>query len=200
MGPSLSLTSGVAAKLRVFHDRSVEAGQSIALPLSTPLWQAIERNHRYNILLWKEEDQARRRNVPDSAIVENKRSIDRFNQERNHAVEVIDETLLQVLAAVPRRPDARRHSETPGSMIDRLSILSLRCYHMQLQANRTAAGSLHVETCQAKIAILREQRFDLEVCLDELLADASRGRTYFKLYRQFKMYNDAALNPSLYAH
>ena len=192
--------SGIAAKLRSFHDRAVEAGNSNPSPSisSGPLWRAIERNHHYNMLLWEQEDQARRRNVADSEIVENKRSIDRFNQQRNNAIEAIDETLLTMLSLVQRRAGARRNSETPGSMIDRLSILSLKCYHMQLQTQRTAAGPLHVATCQEKLAILNEQRHDLEICLDRFLDEASRGDAYFKLYRQFKMYNDPALNPSLH--
>jgi hypothetical protein len=30
------------------------------------------------------------------------------------------------------------------------------------------------------------------------LADARAGRAFFKVYRQFKMYNDPSLNPYLY--
>jgi len=41
------------------------------------------------------------------------------------------------------------------------------------------------------------QRRDLLSCLDALLQDAQAGRAYFKVYRQFKMYNDPALNPYL---
>ena len=33
--------------------------------------------------------------------------------------------------------------------------------------------------------------------LDALLADARAGRATFKVYRQFKMYNDARFNPAL---
>jgi hypothetical protein len=42
------------------------------------------------------------------------------------------------------------------------------------------------------------QRQDLLSCLDSLLADARAGRAFFKVYRQFKMYNDPSLNPCLY--
>jgi hypothetical protein len=194
-----SPTFALAANLRLCHDRCIEAGKSGPFPALDPLWRAIERNHRHNMLLWNEEDQARRRDVHDSEIAKNKRAIDHFNQERNNAIEEIDETLLTMLAAVEHRPHARLNSETPGSMIDRLSILSLKCHHMRLQTQRIAAGPSHVETCLAKLAVLSEQRSTLETCLDELLEDASRGLAYFKIYRQFKMYNDPALNPSLYA-
>ena len=45
---------------------------------------------------------------------------------------------------------------------------------------------------------LIEQRDDLGSCLDQLFADAMAGRAWFKVYRQFKMYNDPTLNPYLY--
>lgn len=114
------------------------------------------------MLLWNEEDQARRCDVHDSEIVKNKRAIDHFNQERNNAIEEIDETLLTMLAAVEHRPDARLNSETPGSIVDRLSILALKCHHMRLQTQRIAAGQSNVETCRAKLAVVSEQRSTLE--------------------------------------
>ena len=43
------------------------------------------------------------------------------------------------------------------------------------------------------------QRDDLGRCLDELMADCRAGKAYFKVYRQFKMYNDPAFNPALVA-
>ena len=46
---------------------------------------------------------------------------------------------------------------------------------------------------------LLQQRGDLGQCLDELLADTRAGRAYFKVYRQFKMYNDPRFNPALVA-
>jgi len=164
----------------------------------TPLWSAIADNHRCNGLLWEEEDLARRRQVSDSAIAANKRNIDRHNQARNDAIERIDEQLLQLLAATPPKTGARLHSETPGAMIDRLSILSLRIRQMRLQAERKDVDRAHVEGCLAKLARLREQRTDLASCLDQLLADCANGSGRFKVYRQFKMYNDPALNPAIY--
>jgi hypothetical protein len=175
-----------------FHD-----GVRADAPASA-LWGAIADNHRQNRLLWDEEDLARRRNVPDSAIAGNKRNIDRHNQERNDAIERVDEHLVQLLSAVQPGPDARLNSETPGAMIDRLSILSLRIHHMKLQAERKDVDRAHVEACLAKLNRLVEQRTDLAACLERLLAEAARGESYFKVYRQFKMYNDPALNPAIY--
>jgi hypothetical protein len=161
------------------------------------LWRVVGVDHVENGRLWGQEDQARRTDVADSAIAANKRAIDGHNQIRNDAIERIDELLLAALGAAIV-PQARLNSETAGAMIDRLSILALKIHHMRLQTERSDASSAHVEACRAKLARLIEQRADLARCLDELLADCAAGRARFKVYRQFKMYNDPALNPYLY--
>lgn len=179
------------------HDAARAGGTAPAVPPS-PLWEAIADNDRYNALLWAEEDLARRRNVPDSEIAKNKRAIDGFNQKRNDAIERIDEALLAHLNNVTPKEGARLNSETAGSMIDRLSILSLKIRAMREQTERTDVDQAHRDSCAAKLARLVEQRQDLAGCLDRLLDEASRGESYFKVYRQFKMYNDPKLNPALY--
>jgi hypothetical protein len=160
------------------------------------LWRAIDDNHRHNRLLWDEEDLARRRNVSDSEIAKNKRAIDGYNQKRNDAVERIDEQLLGLF--FKKNENAKLNSETPGAMIDRLSILSLKIHHMRLQTERKDVDRAHIDSCVAKLARLNEQRTDLAACLDRLLAECARGESHFKVYRQFKMYNDPALNPAIY--
>ena len=190
-----------ARALVSFHDsRHAIAGwaTSGAAEHRGGLWQAIEDNHRCNCLLWDEEDLARRRNVPDAEIAKNKRAIDGHNQKRNDAIERIDEQLLILFSGIPPSTHARLNSETPGAMADRLSILSLKIHHMRVQTLRTDAGHAHVENCLLKLNRLNEQRTDLAACLDCLLAEVARGEACFKVYRQFKMYNDPALNPAIY--
>ncbi|MGZ5078340.1 MAG: DUF4254 domain-containing protein [Usitatibacter sp.] len=190
-----------AAQLVAFHDACLDSGkwpdeEAPAHP-SGALWPWIGENHACNARLWREEDLARRREVPDAAIAVNKRRIDAFNQKRNDAIERCDEILSDGLDAHMRQAP-RLHSETPGMMIDRLSILALKVRAMALQAARQDVDEAHRSQCGARLARLREQRADLAGCLDALIADCRAGRARFKVYRQFKMYNDPALNPSLY--
>lgn len=191
----------VAQDIATFHDQCLaQRGWPDDAVHSGPgeeLWRLIGLNHRENGLLWNQEDQARRVDVPDSAIAANKRAIDGHNQRRNDAIERIDEILLAELGS-GNSPVARLNSETPGAMIDRLSILALKTHHMRLQTERVDASKEHVAACKAKLARLIEQRADLVRCLEELLAGCVAGRARFKIYRQFKMYNDSTLNPYLY--
>lgn len=188
-----------AADVTSFHDTCLLTAQWGRLPPrhGEGLWQWIETNHRFNSLLWDEEDLARRRDVPDGDIAANKRNIDGFNQKRNDAVERIDDLLLQALAT-SMNATARLNSETAGMMIDRLSILSLKIHAMRAQTLRADATEEHRAACGEKLARLIEQRDDLGACLDALLADCRAGRARYKIYRQFKMYNDPSLNPQLY--
>jgi hypothetical protein len=195
VSPAGALSS---AGIVAFHDRALSVVGEPA-PHGDALREAIAANHRHNCALWAEEDLARRRNVPDADIVANKRAIDAHNQKRNDAIECIDELLLHSFKDVKLQKSARLNSETAGAMIDRLSILSLKIHHMRLQAGREDASEEHREGCRAKLARLFEQRTDLAACLDRLLDEAARGESYFRVYRQFKMYNDPSLNPALYA-
>ena len=175
------------------------------------LWQAVATNHRFNAALWAEEDLARRTQVADAEIAANKRAIDRYNQARNDATERVDEILLVELGLVDeasartdtpisRAPvQARLNSETAGSMVDRLSILALKLRAMRAQVGRTDVDEAHRALSRTRLAQLERQRGDLAHCLDALLEDALVGRATFKVYRQFKMYNDARFNPVLQA-
>ncbi|MGA2802031.1 MAG: DUF4254 domain-containing protein [Verrucomicrobiota bacterium] len=159
-------------------------------------WNVIEQNHRMNFDLWHAEDVARRDDLGPASVRDAKRTIDRCNQSRSDAIEQFDVWLLGQLP--PARSNAPLHSETPGMIIDRLSILSLKLYHMRIEAARETATDEHRRKCSSKCAMLEEQHGDLKRCLQSLVAELQSGARQCKLYRQFKMYNDASLNPQLY--
>jgi hypothetical protein len=152
--------------------------------------------HRANFDLWHEEDKARDPHATNAEIAAVKHAIDRLNQQRNDLVEKIDESLL-VLAG-EQNPGAPLHSETPGMMIDRLSILALKIYHTREEAQRETATEVHRARNAARLTVLEEQRRDLAECLNDLWNEVTAGTRRFKLYRQMKMYNDPELNPMVY--
>lgn len=162
---------------------------------------AVCQQHEQNFRLWHREDVARSPDVADAELAEVKRSIDRLNQHRNDLIERLDDLLIAELSAAGAAPAAGAplNTETPGSAIDRLSILALRIYHMEEQAARADAGEAHRAKARARLDILHDQHRDLADSLQQLLADLFAGRKRLKVYRQFKMYNDPTMNPHLYA-
>jgi hypothetical protein len=163
-------------------------------------WQtAVGRQHLANFELWHIEDEARAPGATDGEIAGVKRRIDGTNQRRNDLTEELDRVLLEWLASreLPR-PSAALNSESPGLMIDRLSILALKIYHTGEEATRPGAPEGHAERNRQRLAVLEEQRADLAGCLDALWRETLAGERRFKIYRQLKMYNDPSLNPAIY--
>lgn len=159
----------------------------------------VARQHRANFDLWHIEDEARAPGVTEAELARVKRQIDRTNQLRNDLAEELDRMLLAWLAerGLPNFA-AELNSESPGLMVDRLSILALKIYHTREEAERRNAPEGHADRNCERLAILEEQRGDLAGCLEALWRETLAGTRRFKLYRQLKMYNDPALNPAIY--
>jgi len=186
------------------HDESTRAwhqhpaSEEDLLPTDT--WLArVYQQHRANFDLWHIEDEARTPGATDAQLSNVKRRIDATNQSRNDLAEQLDRALLEWLA--PQKlpaEDSPLHSETPGLIIDRLSILALKIYHTREETERNDATLSHCNRNRERLAILLEQRSDLAHCLDRLWRETLSGTRRFKLYRQLKMYNDPTLNPAIY--
>jgi hypothetical protein len=166
---------------------------------SDPVLAIVLAQHRANFDLWHTEDRARAPHATDHDIAEVKRAIDEVNQRRNDLTEQCDVALADALrpSSLPN-PAAELHSESPGLMIDRLSILALKIFHTQEEIARPNAPPGHQERNRERLALLTEQRKDLVACLDQLWSDVLAGKRRFKIYRQLKMYNDPTLNPAIY--
>lgn len=160
--------------------------------------QGVLELHKYNYLLWHQEDIARRDDVDSDTIAKVKRAIDKLNQERSDAIEHIDSWLLNNHYGHLTDNELPMRTETPGSVFDRLSILALKIFHMQEQTERNDVSQSHIDTCQQKLQILLQQQQDLQESLILMLTDLNNGKIRMKIYRQFKMYNDPDLNPQLY--
>lgn len=146
---------------------------------------------------WHYEDIIRDQNIDPVAALELKRKIDASNQDRTDTVEYIDSYFLEKFKDVEPNEDATINSESPAWAIDRLSILALKIYHMDEEANREDASQEHQMKCKVKLDVLLEQRVDLSTAINQLLEDIAAGRKYMKVYKQMKMYNDDELNPVL---
>ncbi|MGD0522791.1 MAG: DUF4254 domain-containing protein [Terracidiphilus sp.] len=159
----------------------------------------VARQHRANFDLWHIEDEARAPGATDAELAEVKRRVDRTNQSRNDLAEELDRALLGWLETQGLlNPEAQLHSESPGLIIDRLSIQALKIYHTREEADRQDAPPGHAGRNKERLAILEQQRADLAGCLDQLWLETLEGTRRFKIYRQLKMYNDPSLNPAIY--
>jgi len=146
---------------------------------------------------WHYEDIIRDPNIDPVAALTLKRQIDASNQDRTDMVEFIDSYFLEKFNDVKVKSSATINSESPAWAIDRLSILALKIFHMDEEANREDASADHRNKCDLKLKVLLEQRVDLSSAIDQLLEDIGNGDKYMKVYKQMKMYNDDELNPVL---
>lgn len=157
------------------------------------------RKNWIDAVQWHLEDIIRDPNIDPVAALALKRRIDRSNQDRTDLVEELDSYFRELYAGITPLDNATINTESPAWALDRLSILALKIYHMQVEVNRTDASPEHLARCQAKLNVLLEQKKDLSTAIGQLLDDIAAGRKYMKVYRQMKMYNDPDTNPVLYA-
>ena len=148
---------------------------------------------------WHFEDLIREPSIEPKSGMELKRKIDRSNQQRTDMVEEIDDRFLKEFSSVKAITYATLNTESPAWVVDRLSILALKIYHMQEQASRAEASEEHKLKSQARLDILLEQKKDLTTAFDQLLEEYKSGAKTMKVYRQMKLYNDPATNPALYS-
>ncbi|MFT3917912.1 DUF4254 domain-containing protein [Cloacibacterium sp.] len=176
---------------------------NVDFPINNPfekgsLEQLLYAKNWIDTVQWHFEDIIRDENInPDDAL-KLKRRIDASNQQRTDLVEYIDSWFLQKYQNVTPKPDAKLNTETVAWAIDRLSILVLKVYHMNLEATRESASDEHRAKCTEKLNVLLEQKKDLSQAIDLLLEDIENGNVKMKTYKQMKMYNDESLNPVLY--
>lgn len=175
--------------------------------VDTPLTQPFDRESIHALLYqknwidtvqWHLEDIIRNPEIDPAEALRIKRRIDKSNQDRTDTVERMDDYFLQAFRDVKYPSGTRINSETPAWLLDRMSILLLKIYHMAEQTERKDVTAQHIAQCREKLATLQEQKEDMRVAFDELVSDIGSGMRRFKVYRQMKMYNDATLNPVLY--
>ncbi len=152
-----------------------------------------------NFQLWRYEDEARRKDVDDKYIASLKRNIDKHNQKRHNFMNSIDAILQKDIEKriKPSTKSIPLNSETPASIFDRLIVLALRTYHLEKETKRKDANSDHLKRCSIMLEEVKERSKDLLKCLEDLLLDYYSGRKKLKAYKEYKLYNDPSLNPSL---
>lgn len=152
-----------------------------------------------NFKIWGYEDEARRKDLPDKTIANLKRNIDKENQKRHNLIDNIDALLKEDVEKRLKfiNDSLPMNSETPGSIFDRLIVLTLRIYNLKKEIKRKDTDRSHIERCSKMLKEVEERTQDLLKCLEELLDDIYSNRKRLKSYKQHKLYNDPKLNPAL---
>lgn len=176
---------------------------SVDQPIEVPYEQGtfehlLYKKNSIDCIQWHLEDIIRDPDIDPIKALQIKRRIDVLNQERTDLVERIDDFYFNYFSNIKPRPDARINTESIAWALDRLSILSLKIYHMEAEANRDDASEEHTQQCANKLSLLYTQKKDLITALRQLLADIAEGKRIVKVYRAVKMYNDPSTNPILY--
>ncbi|MBD1260002.1 DUF4254 domain-containing protein [Maribacter polysiphoniae] len=189
---------------RIFQESILKYHEidSVDQPFNNPypkddIAHLLYRKNWIDTVQWHYEDIIRDPDIDPVAALVLKRKIDASNQDRTDLVEYIDSYFLKKYQSVNIVDNAVINTESPAWAIDRLSILALKIYHMQEEADRTDASEEHLQKCREKLNVLLEQRVDLSTAIDQLLNDIEAGQKYMKVYKQMKMYNDDELNPVL---
>ena len=177
----------------------VDAKKSNPYENSLELEKIIYDKCWIDTIQWHLEDIIRKPNINPEQALKIKRRIDSSNQDRTDMVEELDDYFFDKYSNSNPSKEAILNTETPAWAIDRLSILTLKIFHMNEEAKRESASVEHRKQCSEKLETLLLQRKNLSKAIDQLLNNISNGDVIISTYKQMKMYNDESLNPELYS-
>lgn len=177
----------------LWHDAAPIKPNDIESPKGLTQWI-----HYKNYIVWHLEEYVHKNEATDAEILEAEKTIDMHSLKRLAAIEQIDIWLDNVLksAGISLGDDAPVNSETPGSIIDRLSIITLKIYHIQQHLEANNLDEKTRNDLNIRLAVLKEQYADVARALDSLLLDLRQAKKRHKVYRQFKIYNDPSFHPN----
>jgi hypothetical protein len=158
----------------------------------------LYRKNWIDTVQWHLEDLIRDPDIRPESALSVKRRIDILNQQRTDIVELIDDYFYNLYGHVIPENDARHNTESLGWALDRLSILALKEYHLNVEMERADASLQHRDNTIKRKQVLERQKTDLMKAIDWLHEDISLGKKINKVYKQLKMYNDQSFNPVLY--
>lgn len=180
------------------HAHKIISKIELAVPKPQELRELLYEKAWVDTVQWHLEDEIRREDIEPSFALQIKRSIDKLNQYRTDLVEALEELYAVFFQDISVRKDARMNTETLGWALDRLAILALKIYHMQIEATRVNQEPELQNSCYNKWQLLLAQQQILSEAISALISDIQAGAVHFHTYKQMKMYNDPRLNPVLY--
>ena len=157
-------------------ERAIGGGTDVhPIPWVTLVTALVESN----LAQWELEDVTRDPSASDESVANAKRGIDRLNIGRHRLVEQVD---ARIAAGIEQSADAPLATESPGMVLDRLSVLIIRRIRTKSATASRPDVSERLPELEARIDAL-SSAFDSYV--EELRAGARRFLPYehFKIYR-----------------
>ena len=131
-----------------------------------------------NLRQWDLEDATRDPGASDAQVANAKREIDRLNVSRHRLVEQIDAAIDSVL---DQSASALPATESPGMVLDRLSVLVIR-------RARTETASCRDPKLVDRVRALQAQVGALSAALDSYMDELRAGTRRFVRYQSLKLY------------
>lgn len=166
--PSARALPRSASIVEAFSDsRCADQPGDIVLDLARDLAAHHQRQ-------WDAEDASRTPGALAENIAASKRLIDELNARRVIVIEQIDQWVAE---RIPNLPDASLHTETLGSVIDRLAIAWVR------------ANSLStIDNARGRAREALQQLAELATAYDDLVRDVANGLRRLPGWRPLKAY------------
>jgi len=143
---------------------------------------------KINKTLWNLEDSARLSELGDKHVAEVKKNIDIYNQQRNDLIREID-TVLRRLLDVSRGVKESFYSESPGMIIDRLSIIFIKLAVVQKIISVIREDDIKLEYLE-KEKIVVGQIESIGNFLDLYIERLLKKEVFFEIQQPVKIYND----------
>jgi hypothetical protein len=131
-----------------------------------------------NLRQWDLEDTTRDPHATDATIAGAKRAIDQLNLNRHRLVHEIDVAMAALLAPPA---SATLATESPGMVVDRLSVLVIR-------RARTVSASAREPGYGDRVPALDAQLAALQTALDGYLDELRAGTRRFSTHEPLKLY------------
>lgn len=176
------------AVIKIFSD-SLQ-GTSKAPESGDRISRLVRLNLEANRKMWDLEDSARMVELGPEHVAKAKQLIDESNQVRNDLVREIDAEISNEVRLKQPNPREQLYSETPGMIIDRLSILYIKLSVIRDLLTLIKERDLKKEY-EEKEKIISGQIERLGNFLDSFFHKLKDHEASFDVQRPVKVYNDA---------
>lgn len=144
---------------------------------------------KINKRIWDLEDIARMKELGFEKIAVTKSEIDKNNQLRNDTIQQIDKYIESEFKNIDLGDINKYYSESPGMVVDRISIMFIRKFEIQRILKLIKEQELKNEYF-SKLAVVDEQINLIGNFLDRYLEKINNKECYFRIQKAVKIYND----------